>query len=201
MTWGNIGGAAVSVIGGALLSRGSSGASSSPGAAAADPFASQRPQYQQLLQQLMTDPNAFTQSAQSQAVTKQGMNAIDANMAAKGLTNSGAQEQALTEYATQQAGQGYQQQMANLMTLSGATTSNPGQAGQILNSQQSAQTAALGTLGSAAGKAIGDNFTTTVPDNTATPQIDMTGFMTPSAPITLPWQGSPQLGSGFAFNW
>lgn len=178
MTWGMIGGAAVSVVGGSLLN--SSGGSSSGATAAADPFASQRPQYQQMLQKLMTDPSSFTQSAGSQVATKAGMAALDANAASKGLAVSGSQEQALTKYATDQTQTDYYNQLNLLSTLSGATSGNTGAASGAIQSANNSATAALGTLGSVAGTAISN----AVSGSSGT---DMTGFQTSTTPS---WVGS-----------
>lgn len=68
MTWGAIGGAAVSVVGGALVNKMSSkgGGSSNP-VTAADPFASQRAQYQPMLQQLVTGNGMPSNNSQAEA--------------------------------------------------------------------------------------------------------------------------------------
>ena len=173
---------------GSLLGGGSSGGGA---AAAADPFASQRPQYQQMLQQLMTNPSSFQQSAQSQATTQTGMSAIDASMAAKGLGNSGAEHSALTQFATQTAGQDYQSQMANLMQMSGAGAGSTGTAGNILAGQQQQSQQAIGTVaGKLAGGLTSGGSTGTgvvggamnTMDNFANPMnIDTTGISTNNA--------------------
>ena len=69
MTWGAIGGAAVAVVGNYVLnsdsgSSGGGGGGGGGGAPAqmADPFGSQRWQYQQQLSRLMSDPNAAQQT-------------------------------------------------------------------------------------------------------------------------------------------
>lgn len=147
---------------------------------AADPFAQQRPQYQQMLQKLMTDPGSFSQTPQSIATTKEGMDQMQAQMAQRGIAGSGAEKAALTKYATTAAGQDYNNQMARLMTLSGATGGAPGTAGGILSNaateQQTAQDTGTNSLLQLGAKAFGDWW------NQPSAQ-DMTGFQQPSQPI------------------
>ena len=182
MVWAAIGAAAVGVVGGAIVNSGSgnrgSGGTSSQASAAADPFAGERPVYQQKLRDLMENPSSYQQSAASKTATQTGMSAIDANMAAKGLGNSGAQQTALTKYATDMAGADYQTQMSNLMQLSGATGGSPAAAGSIMANTGQQNTAALGALGSVAGQGLSNYMNQ--PNNSPT---DMTGFQTQSQPI------------------
>lgn len=143
-----IGGAVSSIFGGGSNSNGSKAA------AAADPVAGTRAGYQQQLQQLMTDPNAFQMSAEAQATESQGMDAMSAKMAARGLSNSGAEKTALTQYATTAAGNEYQQQISDLMTLGGYQSASPAAAAQAITQGSSTTDNALGTLGSTVGNAV-----------------------------------------------
>lgn len=145
-----IGGAVSSIFGGG--SKPSSGASQ--GAAAADPFASQRPQYQQQLSDLMSGKTPFQETAGAKALTETGMNAESAQMAQRGLSNSGAEKAALTKYATGIASQDYNQQMGNLMTLSGAQSGSPGAAGGIIADSSQQQAQGLNTFGNTVGTAV-----------------------------------------------
>ena len=197
-----IGAIAAPLIGGVVssaLGGGSQGTTmASNGAAqAADPFASERPQYQKMLHDLMTNPDSFKQSANSQAVTRQGMSSLDANMASKGLANSGAGQAALAQYSTMQAGTDYNQQIANLMTMSGAGQGNLGAASNVLAGQQQSNDQAISTFSGLVGRTLGGSpglqgmLNPSAGDGT-----DMTGFRT--QPST-PWNSAPatnNLGSG-----
>lgn len=189
-----IGAVAAPLIGGAISSLFGGSSSGNAGvqqaAGAADPFASQRPQYQQQLSDLMSGKTPFAETTGSQALTKTGMDAESAQMAARGLSGSGAEKAALTSYATGIAGQDYNAQMSNLMQLSGAGAGSTGTAGNILAGQSTANTNALGTFGSAVGNAVTgssgfQNF------------VNGTGGATPTTPL----QGSVMEGAGQGTTW
>ena len=100
-----IGGAVSSIFGG-----GSSGNKGSTAAAgAADPFSGQRPQYQQQLSNLMSNPGSFSETPQAQFTQAQGEQAVTRQMASRGISDSGAEKMGLEQYATGFAGQQYQQ--------------------------------------------------------------------------------------------
>lgn len=149
----NAGGLLAGGLTAAALNNGNSSAQAA--AATANPFQSQYAGYQQQLQGLMTNPNSFQQSAESQALTQQGMQQTNAQMGVSGLFNSGAQEAALTNLATTNAGTNYNQQISQLMQLSGANTSSPATAGQILQNQNTANTKSAAATGSAVGSLVG----------------------------------------------
>ena len=171
---------------------------------AADPFASQRPQYQQMLQQLMTNPNSYAESPAAVAATQQGMGQIGATMASRGLTNSGAESQALTKYATQTASSDYYNQMSNLMQMAGAGAGSTAAASQALQNQNASTVSGLGALGSQLGSAA-QNWWNSSGTVGAT---DMTGFQSayspvsysPTAPDTSSWNSLSSLGSGGSFD-
>ena len=98
----------------------------------ADPFASQRQQYQQQLQQLMTNPDSIQNTPGYQFRMDQGINAIDRAAAAKGMLGSGNRMYDLTNYAQGLASQEYDNQINRLMNLSGATTGSPAAAAQSM---------------------------------------------------------------------
>jgi hypothetical protein len=158
-----IGGAVSSIFNsGSSKSSGSSGGGNSPNsggsdtqqaAAAADPFASQRGQYQQMLSQLMTNPNNTMTSGETFAMNK-GLDAVTAQMGARGLSGSSNQQTALIDYATGSAQQSRQQEISNLMTMSGATSGSPGTAGQVLGNQATSNQTAASTFGSSVGNAV-----------------------------------------------
>ena len=189
-----IGGAVSSILGGGSSSKTTGTGGAQTAAAAADPFAAQRPQYQQQLSDLMSGKTPFQETAGAQALTQTGMDAESAQMAARGLSGSGAEKAALTKYATGIASQDYNSQMSNLMTLSGATSGSTGTAGTILGNQATADTNALSTFGNTVGTAVtGTNAFQSLINPGATP-TDMTGFQTSGTPTT--WQGSSSAGSG-----
>jgi len=150
MTFGAIAGAAVSVVGGALLSSGSSSSAS----AAADPFASQRPQYQAQLQSLMANPSSVTSTPGYQFQLQQGLQATQATNAARGLGSSGMNDAAQTQYAEGLASSTYQQDFNNLALLSGATTGSPAAASQAITAGNASAAAGLGTIAGGIGKAV-----------------------------------------------
>lgn len=139
-----------------LLAPSGSGTSSGAGAQAADPFASQRPQYQTMLSAMMTGKNAdgtpysFSSSDPSyQFRFDQGNAAVQSQAAAGGLLTSGNRLTATENYGQQEASTEYANQFSRLSQLSGANTGSPAAAGQIIAGQQSQQTQAAGAVGSA----------------------------------------------------
>lgn len=150
MTWGMVGAAAVTVVGGYLSKKkgsGSSGADSSTGAY--DPYAQYRPAAAEQLNKLMTTPGSVTDlpsfQAQEQAAAR--------TMAAQGYTGSG---NALVA-AAQAGGNAYQQAFNNLALLSGAGQSPAGAqqaANQQANYQQGQSNQMWGQIGNIAGQVI-----------------------------------------------
>lgn len=151
MTWGAIGGAAVTLVGSKLLSGGSGGHSSGASSAttAYDPYAPYRGQAAQQLQSLMSNPSSITQLPEYKAA----MQAASRLMAAQGYTGSGNAAVA----AAQAGGTAYQQAFNNLAMLSGANQ-NPaaGQAAanQQADYQQGQQNQMWGQIGSLVGHTI-----------------------------------------------
>jgi hypothetical protein len=119
---------------------------SQAGAAAADPFASQRGQYQNQLQQMMT--GQFTPQDPSYAFRLgEGQQALERSAAAKGMLGSGNILAELQKYGQGMASQEYQNQYNRLLPLTGATTGSPGAAGGILSGQFDWRNSALANLG------------------------------------------------------
>lgn len=196
-----------SAVGG-LLGGGSRGSSPSAGAqqgaAAADPFGSQRPQYQQMLSDLMTGKKPYEETAGARFATQTGLDAQSAQMASRGLSSSGAEKAALTKYATGVASQDYNTHMANLMQMAGTGAGSTGTAGSLLSNSSDANQNALDTFGSSIGKAVtgSDRFKGLFDGNSgAAPggMVDMTGFQTPA---TSPWAsgGGSSVGTNFSLN-
>jgi hypothetical protein len=164
MTFGAIGGTILGGVAAAGTSAligsafGSDGAQSA-GSAAADPFASQRGQYQESLQRLMT--GAFSPSDPSYGWRfGQGQQAIERSLGAHGLLNSGNRLTALTDYGQGQASTEYANQFSRLSQLSGANVGSPAAAGQIIQGNQSAANGAFTAVGNQVGKAVTGWFNT-----------------------------------------
>lgn len=148
--WGSLIGAGLNY---ALQPHGSSGYQM------ADPFASQRGQYQQQLQRLMTqgiDPN----DPAYRASMTQGMDAIQRSQAAKGMLGSGNTMAELQQFGSGLAAQQFQSQYDRLAELSGARSGSPASAGQLYQQQQQLQAAGAGILGKYGYQALHDYFTT-----------------------------------------
>lgn len=167
-----------------------SGGGASGAAAAADPFASQRPQYQQMLQAMMTGKNAdgsdysFQSSDPSyQFRLNQGMTATDRQLAANGFLNSGNRMTALEDYAQGTASAEYSNQFSRLAQLAGANVGSPAAAGQIMYSGAQQQQAGASAIGNAVGNAVqqgsGYFFNGSTPANGTGTTYGGTGSVTP----------------------
>lgn len=136
---------------------------------AADPFSTQRAQYQPQLQQMMqgkfdaTDPSY-------QWRFDQGTKAVNRGAAASGMLNSGNRLLALQQYGQGAASQEYQNQYNRLAQLSGANFGT-GAAGSIAQQnamgQQAGTNAVVGTTMDALGKLYGSW-------NSSTPAVNTT---------------------------
>jgi hypothetical protein len=108
-------------------------------AEAADPFASQRPQYQQMLSELMTNPAAFQNTPMFQNALETGTEAVNRGAARSGLLGSGNRLAELQTFGTGLANQNFFQYLNALMPLSGATTGSPAAASNALQTQSQNQ--------------------------------------------------------------
>lgn len=156
---------ATSLIGGAISSAFAPSGSTSPqgAAAASDPFAAQRPQYQTQLSNMMKPGAQFNAQDPSYAWRfNQGLVGLERSNAASGRTASGAEMAAATEYGQGMASQEYGNQFSRLSQLAGGNIGSPAAAGQILSTagqqQQSGATAFGNQIGAAAGPAISNWF-------------------------------------------
>lgn len=153
MPWavaGAVAGAATSSILG-----GSSSQQTSQAAGAADPFAQQRPQYMQQLQDMMNPNLGFTPQDPSYAFRfNQGMQAVNAGQAGSGMLNSGHRLMALEDYGQGTASTEYANQFSRLSQLSGANIGSPAAAGQITANGNAQQQGAASTLGNAVSTAV-----------------------------------------------
>ena len=98
-------------------------------ASLADPFAEQRPQYQQQLAKLMSDPGSLATSPLYKFAQEQGLEAVNRTAAAKGQLGSGNRLADLTRYGQGLAGQQFFQMAPLLGRFAGADTSSPAAAG------------------------------------------------------------------------
>ena len=170
MTWGAIGGAAVTLVGSKLLS-GHSGASSSgarSSTAAYDPYSQYRAGAASKLNSLMQNPGDL----QNLPEYKARMMAASRTMAAQGYTGSG---NALVA-AAEAGGQAYQQAFQNLAMLSGANA-NPAyaqaSANQQANYQQRASNQMWGQIGGIAGNVISNWGNSSIPSVDASNPIQI----------------------------
>lgn len=95
------------------------------GAGLADPFASQRPQYQAQLSNLMANPSSIYSDPGYMATLMQGEQGLQRNMAAQGFTGSGNALIALKGYDESFANTYLRQQEQLLTQLAGGMSSGP----------------------------------------------------------------------------
>jgi hypothetical protein len=186
---------------GQLLGSGNQGGQQAA-ATAADPYASQRAQWQPQLASLMgqgavgqgqqfnystTGPNAnpaYLNSLQTGIDTVNrgayatGRGGSGANMAqlqqtGANMANANYNSQFAQYQAQQQLNQQqFQNQYTNLAQLSGASVGNPGQAGQILGNAATAQSAGLAQIGNNIGTALGNTNFGSATTTDGSPIID-----------------------------
>lgn len=152
MPWGVAAAAAGAVVSSALAPS-PGGGDAAAAAGAADPFASQRPQYQQQLQQMMTG-NFTPDDPSYQFRFQQGQDAVNAGMGSSGMLNSGNRALALQQYGQNEASTEYANQFSRLSQLAGANVGSPAAAGQIINGQNQQQQAGASAIGNAVGTAV-----------------------------------------------
>jgi len=169
MTWGLVGAAAVTVVGGYLSKdKGGGSSGSSSQTAAYDPYAQYRPAAATKLNDLMNNPDTL----QNLPEYKADMQAASRTMAAQGYTGSG---NALVA-AANAGGQAYQQAFNNLSMLAGAGQSPAAAqsaANQQANYQQQANNQMWGQIGNVAGQAI-NGFTNSSTGNI--PQVPVDSY-------------------------
>jgi hypothetical protein len=129
---------------------GGSGTSGSQAAGIADPFASQRPQYQADLANLIKDPSSVTKTPGYQFQFDQGMQALERTLAAGGELSSGKAMTEAIQYGQGFASNQFQQQEQMFAHLGGADIGSPGTAGQLYEKGQGSINQVLsGFLGNA----------------------------------------------------
>lgn len=152
MAWAVVGGAAVT-WGLNELSKPSGGGQGSA-SSAADPFGSQRGQYQPQLAGLVNNPGSFFSSDPLyRAEFDQGLEAVKRTQGAMGLGHSGNQLAELEKYGMSISRGAYNDRFNQLSLLSGATNGSPATSGSLIDAQNQRNTAAYSTLGSQLGKA------------------------------------------------
>jgi len=125
---------------------GKTGGQQTAAAAAADPFASQRGQYQQQLLGLMKDPSSIFKDPAFTSSLNVGLEGVARTLGSQGMGQSGSQAAALEQYGQTSALNFFNQQADRLGVLSGATSGSPAAAGNILSQAPNATNA-----GTAAG--------------------------------------------------
>ena len=153
MPWAAVGAAVAGAATTHVLS-GGGGGGGGEAAGAADPFAGQRWQYQDMLQKMM-QPGGFTpQDPSYNWRFSQGQQALERSMGASGMLNSGNRLAALTDYGQGQASTEYANQFSRLSQLAGANVGSPAAAAQIMSNENSAFQSAIAPVGSAIGKGV-----------------------------------------------
>jgi hypothetical protein len=135
MTWGAVGGAAISVVGGMLGSKSAkkqqaaSLAQQREAAALADPFRSQRPYYQEQLKQLQQDPSKYLSSSAFQNILGSTLDQAGRAMSARGQYGSGNYDNELMRSGTR-VGLDYIDKEKNFLAKLAGGFAEPGYAGQ-----------------------------------------------------------------------
>jgi hypothetical protein len=155
---GAVGGGVASAATSSVLGGGNSGASAA--ANAADPFASQRGQYQTMLSNLINNPSSITSLPGYEFGLEESNKAVEGSAAANGMVNSGNVLQALANNSQQYASTALNNQELLLAQLAGANIGSPGTAGQILANQNTANGQAASAIGNAVGSAVSNGFNT-----------------------------------------
>lgn len=149
---GGVASAATGAVISGVTGGGSSGAQQASGQA--DPFASQRPQYQQMLQNLINNPSSVTSTPGYQYQLNQALLGVEGSAAASGMLNSGNVLSALTTQAGNQASTQYYNQAELLAQLAGANVGSPGTAGQITQGQNVLNQQGISTIAGSVGNAV-----------------------------------------------
>ena len=169
MPWSAVAGSAVGALVSSALAPSPAGA-----VAAADPFASQRAQYQTQLSQMMQPGSSFNPSDPSYAFSfNQGLTALNRSNAASGMGASGNALAGATAYGNQQAQLGYANQFTRLAELAGAGTGSPTAASQAITAANTTQQQGATAVGTAVGNTASNWFSSpsTTPTDTPNPTV------------------------------
>jgi len=156
MAWAAIGSTVAGAVVGGLFAPDPGSPTSPQGAAAAsDPFATQRPQYQIQLSNMMRPGAQFNAQDPSYAWRfNQGLVGLERANAASGRAASGAEMAAAIDYGQNQASTEYANQFSRLSQLAGGNIGSPAAAGQILSNAGQQQQQGATALGNAVGTGI-----------------------------------------------
>jgi hypothetical protein len=179
-----------SAVGGAIT--GASG-TQQQAVTAADPFASQRAQYQPQLNQMMQGQFSPTDPSYAWRM-QQGTDAVNRGMAGSGQLGSGNQMAQLQQQGQGLASTEYQNQYKRLAQLSGADVFGGSQASNLLQGQAGQQAAAGGQLvqggmnaiGGALGGQAGTNIYNSLSGSSS-------NTLTPSSAMGM-YAGNPTMG-------
>lgn len=134
----------INTIGNVLT--GGSNQNAQAGAAAADPFAGQRGQYQDQLSALMKDPSSVTKTPGYEFNFDQGLQGLQRQEAAAGNLNSGTADIGAVQYGENYAMNTFSQYEQMLSHLAGADIGSPGTSGQLITAGANAASSAGGGL-------------------------------------------------------
>lgn len=123
----------------------------------ADPWSSQRGQYQTQLSSLMKDPASFLKSDLFKASTAAGLEGVNRSAAAGGMLKSGNRLQALMDYGQKNAPDNFFRMADLLGGFGGAKNQNPGGGLSQLANLQNANTSAYNAETSRLGQQQGVN--------------------------------------------
>lgn len=105
----------------------------------ADPFASQRAQYQNQLSQLISNPDSIANTGAYKFALDQGQQTLERSQAAKGMNLSGNALAELTKYGQGMASQQFNNYANLLSELSGAAPGSPAEAASAIVNQEGNQ--------------------------------------------------------------
>ena len=144
--------AAAASVAGSLISSSMSSSNANQSAAIADPFASQRPQYQDMLHNFMSNPGQVLETPQYKAALAEGEQGVNRQANASGNFGSGYAADLMAKFAPSFAFNTMSSWESMLANLAGANIGSPGTAGSLYSSNTAAGNSALqGGIGSAIG--------------------------------------------------
>lgn len=160
-----------------------------------DPYGQYRGQAAQQLNSLMNNPSQALSQPGYQQTLQQGQQTVNRGMAATGQLQSGQEQAALQNLGQQTFGAYYNQQLANLMQLSGASQS-PASAGfaqqQAASAAQNRQLQGAGTLMSGLST-LGGLYTNT---GNQTSAQNIAGYASSGAGYQQSFGSDTQFGEG-----
>ena len=127
----------------------------------ANPNAPYQANYAAMLNNLVSNPSLVNQTPGYQFGMDQGTQALNRTMAATGQTQSGGQQVALSQYGQNYAGQQYQNQVANLQTLStGGAAAGQNAGAAAASAQTTNQTSGVNNIMAGLGGLFGPSGAT-----------------------------------------